>query len=393
MSTRKWLPVLGIVAAIVVAATGMGAAPVIPGPPDNWQAQPPHREYFVAPEGRQISGSTTYYSPTQVRHAYGFDQLANDGSGQTIAIVDAYDDPYALTDLQTFDANFGIPDPPSFKKIYASSKPRTNSGWALEISLDVQWAHAIAPKANIILVEAASSNLSNLLKAVDTAVANGATAVSMSWGGSEFSSEASHDGHFNKPGVTFLAASGDSGSGIIWPAISPFVVSVGGTTLPLDLAGNLQSGKTETGWSGSGGGPSTYEIEPGYQTGYNIAGGKRTNPDVAYDADPNTGFLVYDSVPYYGQSGWWSVGGTSAGSPQWAALIALANQGRATTLSSNNLSTSPEYTAATGTVYATNYNDINSGSNGAYTAKAGYDLVTGIGSPQANNLVPYLKAH
>ncbi len=392
MSKHKWLAASGILAAIATAATGMGAAPVNLGPPDNWQAQPPHREFFVAPEGRQISGSTTYYSPSQIRHAYGFDQLANNGNGQTIAIVDAYDDPNAWTDLQTFDSNFGIPDPPSFQKIYATSKPRTNSGWALEISLDVQWAHAIAPKANIILVEAASSSLSNLLKAVDVA-ASKANVVSMSWGGNEFSGESSYDNHFNKTGVTFVAASGDSGSGVIWPAISPYVLSVGGTTLPLDLAGNIQTGKTETGWSGSGGGPSAYESEPGYQTSYRIAGGKRTNPDVAYDADPNTGFLVYDSVPYYGQSGWWSVGGTSAGSPQWAALIALANQGRTSPLSSNNLSSSPEYSAATGTAYASDYTDITSGSNGAYSANTGYDLVTGVGSPQANNLVPYLVAH
>ena len=196
--------------------------------------------------------------------------------------------------------------------------------------------------------------------------------------------------------MTFVAASGDSGSGVIYPAVSPYVLSVGGTTLHLDLNGNVLG--SETAWSGSGGGISSVEAEPGYQTSYNIStGGKRGNPDVAYDADPNTGFLVYDSVPYYGRAGWWSVGGTSAGSPQWAALIALANQSRAAVskgpLASNNLTSSPEYLAATGAiVYSSDYTDIQSGSNGL-PAGPGYDLVTGLGSPKAGGLVAYFTSY
>lgn len=152
----------------------------------------------------------------------------------------------------------------------------------------------------------------------------------------------------------------------------------------------------ETAWSGSGGGISPYQAEPGYQSSYPIpeTGGRRGVPDVSYDADPNTGFLVYDSTRYLGAAGWWAVGGTSAGAPQWAALTALADQLRLSALSSNNTSSSPQYNAATGPAYAANYRDITTGSNGscgsARTASTGYDFVTGLGSPVANALVPYL---
>src|SRR5262249_536782 len=249
-------------------------------------------------------------------------------------------------------------------KIYAQgSKPRANGGWALEISLDVQWAHAIAPGSDILLVEAKSNSFSNLLGAVDVAVQNGAHVVSMSWGGSEFSTESSYDFHFNRLGVSFTASAGDNGTGVLYPAVSPYVIAVGGTNLPLDSLGNLTG--PETAWSGSGGGISAYEAEPGYQLSYPIpnTGGKRGVPDVAYNGDPSTGVAVYNSTPYNGQTGWFQVGGTSAGAPQWAALLALANEARALgPVSSSDLSNSPVYQAASGASYTANYRDLTSGS-------------------------------
>jgi hypothetical protein len=346
------------------------------------------------------------YTPAQIRHAYGVDLLSNTGMGQTIAIVDAYNAPHIKSDVAAFSSQFGLPQfntgGPTLSVVNqsgGSKLPSSNSGWALEISLDVEWAHAIAPQANILLVETSSSSLSSLFTGVNYA-ANHAHVVSMSWGASEFYGENSYDSYFNRSGVTFTAASGDNGTGVIYPAASPYVLAVGGTTLPLDASGNLTG--PETAWSGSGGGISALEGEPGYQANYPIpaTGGARGVPDVAYDADPNTGFYVYDTTPYYGQSGWFIVGGTSAGAPQWAALTALANQGRVTAglgyLASTNLAASAEYRAATGALYAANYNDITAGSNGAYnppytTAAPGYDFVTGLGSPHANNLVLSLQ--
>ncbi|MBI1916026.1 MAG: S53 family peptidase [Planctomycetes bacterium] len=351
----------------------------------------------------QSSTGPNGYSRDQIRHAYHLDQISADGTGQTIAIVDAYNAPKILSDVRTFNTQFGLPQfntntpgDPTLKVVNqtgGSNLPRTDAGWALEISLDVEWAHAIAPKANILLVEARSNSFSNLFAAVDYAAAH-AQVVSMSWGGSEFSSESAYDYHFNKTGVTFTAASGDWGTGVIYPAASPNVVAVGGTTLPLDSSGNLLPGSSETAWSGSGGGISAYESEPPYQSTFANTS-KRGVPDVSYDADPATGFSVYDSTSYYGQSGWFVVGGTSAGAPQWAALVALANEGRSTPLSSNSLASSPVYSAAGSAVYASNYRDITAGSNGSgpnTTATTGYDFVTGLGSPLADGIVPYLHS-
>lgn len=395
------LALLWVAIFLIAAPTGLAAG----GPPDNWTARPPIHVRGTA------TTSPTGYAPSQIRHAYGFDLSAQNGAGSIIGIVDAYDDPTVTSDLQTFITTFGIAtihglsdaDPctvaggphPCFQKIYAQTKPKTNGGWALEISLDVQWAHAIAPGADILLVEAKSNSFLNLLGAVDVAVSQGAAVVSMSWGGSEFFFESLYDFHFDKTGVTFTASSGDSGTGVLWPAASPFVIAVGGTTLPLDSSGNLIG--PETAWSGSGGGISAYEAEPSYQASYPIpaTGGNRGVPDVAYDADPATGIAVYDSTPLNGQTGWFQIGGTSVGAPQWAALIALADQGRTFGLYTT-LSTSPEYSAATGAVYASNYRDITSGSNGTCgicSATTGYDFVTGLGSPLASNLVSYLRTH
>jgi len=219
----------------------------------------------------------------------------------------------------------------------------------------------------------------------------------MSFGGAEFSVETSSYKHFAGSGVTFTASSGDSGNGVEFPAASPGVVAVGGTTLTTGTGGSYVS---ETAWSGSGGGQSGVENEPLYQANYpipNDPSGWRGVPDVSYDGNPNTGFAVYDTVRYHGQSGWFQVGGTSAGAPQWAALFAIANSmrvaGNKATLSSTN---DAVYSVASGGNLSSNFHDIVSGTNGSCgtlcTAVAGYDYVTGLGSPQANKIIPALVA-
>lgn len=181
----------------------------------------------------------------------------------------------------------------------------STGGGELEESLDIEWEHAIAPGANIVLVEANSASMSNLMAAVKTAGSySGVSVVSMSWGGSESSSETGYDSYFTTPGVTYVGASGDNGAPPIYPAVSPNVLAVGGTSLTLNSSGGYGS---ETAWSGSGGGISAYEPLPSYQPGTYSNGSstgtstKRMNPDVAYDANPNTGFAVYDSTPDGGQ--------------------------------------------------------------------------------------------
>lgn len=368
-----------------------GNAPASAGKPFNWEAHPPHHVHPNA------STSPVGYVPAQIRHAYGLDQLTNGGAGQVIAIVDAFGSPTLQNDLNVFCDQFGL-SRTTVQIIYAGTKPRrTDAGWALETSLDVQWAHALAPKAKIIVAVANSASISSLTAAVDAAVKAGATIVSMSWGGSEFSSEASYEFHFQKTGVTFLASSGDNGSGASWPAASPSIVSVGGTTLPLDTAGNLTA--PETGWSGSGGGFSAYFNRPAWQNGWQT-NTNRAFPDVALVADPNTGVAVYDSTSYNGQSGWFKVGGTSASSPMWGAIIALANEQRGssgkTTLTGSDtalysIAGSKDNSGAP--LYGFFYFDVSTGNNGGFSATPKYDEVTGLGSPVTFNLVPGLAAY
>jgi subtilase family serine protease len=324
----------------------------------------------------------TSYTPAQIRHAYGFDQVPYDGSGQTIAIVDANDDPNIAGDLAQFDSRFGLPAPPNFTKVRLGS-PAVVSSWADEISLDVEWAHAIAPGANILLVEASWADVGDLLTAVDYAREQpGVVAVSMSWYGNEFSNEAGYDYHFTTPaghpGITFVASAGDSGAagGPEWPSVSPNVLAVGGTGLTLSSTGAYAQ---ETGWSAGGGGPSLFEPEPAFQRGVQTTGW-RDSPDVAYDADPNTGFLVYDSVPNSsgGRPGWSDYGGTSASAPQWAGLLALADQGRAQL----GLGPLANGQAALCSLPASDFHDVTAGNNG-FAATTGYDLVTGRGTPNA----------
>jgi hypothetical protein len=330
----------------------------------------------------RASSSPTGLSPATIKSVYGFDTSLTAGAGKTIAIVDAYDDPNAESDLNVFSAAMSLPpctstgSDPCFTKVDqtgGTNYPRTNSGWALEISLDVQWAHAIAPGAKILLVEASSNSFSDLLTAERYAAdpnRGNADYVSNSWGGSEFSGETSYDGSFSQSGVSFFVSAGDAGLPAEYPSASPNVISVGGTTLHFS-GGTFTS---ETGWSSGGGGCSSYETATSAQANFNGTGsdgyaqvncnGKRATPDVSLDADPNSGVSVYDSVKYYGQTGWWTVGGTSASSPMWAARS--ADQG---------VAVNSAY------VYGNSipFRDITSGNNGA-PCLPGFDLCTGRGS-------------
>jgi len=221
----------------------------------------------------QVVSGPPGYTPQQIQNAYGIDQItfsggkvAGNGAGQTIAIVDAYNDPNISSDLAAFDKQYGLFAPASFT-VDNLGATTTNSGWALETSLDVEWAHSVAPGASIVLVEASSATLSGLFSAVSYASQQtGASVVSMSWGTPEFLGESTYDSIFNTPGVTFVAASGDSGawSGPMYPAVSPYVLAVGGTSLQnLDANGDYPGTgpNGEVAWSGSGGGIKKKERE------------------------------------------------------------------------------------------------------------------------------------
>jgi len=360
--------------------------------------------------------SPTGFTPLQIRTAYGISSIAfgsiqGDGAGQTIAIVDAYDDPafvdstssgFSSSDLANFDKQFGLPDPPSFLKINQNGQTTNLPGtdpagagnpqgnWEVEEALDVEWAHAIAPAANIVLVECNSNTNSNLYAGVVTAEAyNGVSVVSLSWGSPEFNSEQVFDSEFTHAGVTVVASTGDDGAPGDYPAYSPNVLAVGGTDLFLNSNNSYQS---ETAWSGSGGGISSFETEPAYQNGAQSTSG-RTIPDVAFDASPNTGVAVYDSYNDINGSGpWEQVGGTSLAAPSWAGLIAIADQGRVA--AGGTTLTGPTQTLpALYSLNSSDFNDVASGSNGGFSAGAGYDEVTGLGTPRANLLVPALTGY
>ena len=352
------------------------------------------------------------FTPQQIRTAYAIDQIGfgtttGDGTGETIAIVDAYDDPnlvdstspnFKNSDLARFDTRFGLPDPPSFVKLGQDGSANLpgvdpTGEWEVEEALDVEWAHAIASGASIVLIECNSGGLQDLLDAGARTAASlpGVSVVSMSFGSSEFASEQSFDGDFTTPsghqGVTFVASTGDSGSPGEYPASSPSVMAIGGTSLYVNGDNTYQS---EAGWSGSGGGTSAYESEPTFQQGVQSTG-KRAIPDVAFDADPNTGVPIYDS--YNQASPCFQMGGTSLAVPCWAGLIAIADQGRAaaggTTLDGPSQTLPALYSLPTG-----DFHDILilSGSNGD-DATSGYDMVTGLGSPNADLLVSDLAAY
>jgi subtilase family serine protease len=370
----------------------MGQAAAATAPIGQIIAQP-----TSSPFPTKSGGTPTGLSPGQIRTAYGvngisFGTTTGTGAGQTIAIIDAYDDPNIASDLSRFDAQYGLSAPPSFTQYVENGLNFNSSSWALETALDVEWAHAIAPAANIVLVEA-QPDLSDLFSAARFAAGlPGVSVVSMSWGAGEFASESSYDSVFTTPayhnGVTFVAASGDS-STVEYPSSSPNVLAVGGTTLNVSSQGNYAS---ETGWSGSGGGYSAFEPGPSWQSaalaGSTLKSGARTAPDVAWDANPSpgSGVSVYDSVPYGSQSGWFTVGGTSVGAPSWSGLIAIADQG----LALQHIGSLSNAQSSLYRLPSSDFNAITTGSSGSNSAGPGYNLLTGRGSPKANLLVPAL---
>ncbi len=360
-----------------------------------------HRGHELQKAQQPVSG----ISPTQIRQAYaetfnfkvnGLSYTAN-GAGQTIAIVIGGLDPYISNDLSTFDSKYGLAPPPNFQNVYFPGAQNGESADnIMETSLDVEWAHAVAPGANILLVQASSMNTPDLVTAVNWARQQpGVSVVSMSWGGAESPADHQYDSIFTTPaghtGVTFVASAGDDGAwtnpqktqaGVEWPAADPDVLSVGGTSLSINSSGTYLG---ESAWNDGGGGYSKVYAEPYYQYGAQNTG-VRTVPDVSYDGDPNTGFSLYDSLA----GGWTIVAGTSAGAPQWAGLIALANQGRAL----DGLLPLDGYSQTLPALYefSSAFRDVTSGSNG-FSATPGYDVATGLGTPIAIDLVGDLAFH
>ena len=318
-----------------------------------------------------LAQTPTGYGPADLQSAYALPS-ATAGSGQTVAIVDAFDDPTAEQDLADYRSHYGLPPCTSasgcFRKVNQSGgtlpMPPPGADWGLEISLDLDMVSAVCPNCHILLVEANTNLNTDLYTAVDTAAALGANAISNSYGGDESSSETSQDVHFNHPGVAVTASSGDDGYGVSYPAASRYVTAVGGTAL---TRGGGTRGWTEAAWSGAGSGCSAYEAKPAWQTDTGCS--RRTVADVSAVADPNTGVAVL-----YGGL-WFTVGGTSASSPIVAGVYALAGNA-----SSVNYGSYPY--SHTGGLF-----DVVGGTNGtctpAYlcTGVAGYDGPSGLGTP------------
>jgi kumamolisin len=298
-------------------------------------------------------------------------QVPTGGSG-VIVIVDAYDYPSAAADLATFSSEFGLPAP-KFSVQYASGTKPANgcrSGWNGEESLDIEWAHAMAPNAQIVLMEASSASNSALYQAVTAAnsyiVAHGGKGeVSMSWGGSETSSETSSDHYFTQSGVVYFASAGDS-PGVIYPSASVNVVSAGGTQVNRS-GGNYTN---QTAWSDGGGGASRYESRPSFQSSISgIVGSKRGTPDFSFDSSGGSPVAVYNSNCY---GGWLEVYGTSVASPSLAGIINNAG----TFNTSSNAENTEIYANYTNT---SDFTDVTSGSCGTHSATTGWDFCTGVG--------------
>jgi subtilase family serine protease len=393
------------IAGLVMAGCLAGQALAAPHKNGAHSFQPPFKAKVLGyrPNGKRklSSGGPTGLPPSAIASVYnlsGLSPSSGAGSGQIIAIVDAYHDPNALSDLNKWNAQYGYPALSTcssltqtgacFEQVEGTSDVQSN--WALEESLDIEWAHAEAPQAKVVLVEAASNANSDMFNAVQEAGSIGATEVSMSWVVPEYSGETSDDGSMTHSGTLYTASSGDAGNGAMFPAASPNVIAVGGTTLVGCSGTTCRHFRSETAWPGSGGGISSFETIPSFQSqsSYSgpvfgassittLTGGRRGIPDVSFDANPGTGVAVYDSTPYQGQAGWFTLGGTSVGAPNWAGILAAGRSASLTALEGDQMI----FTSG----YKTNLRDITSGTNGpcgtACTAGPGYDLITGLGSP------------
>ncbi len=374
----------------------------------GWTATPDY-EYLDAATGATGTatplGSTSPngapLTPATMRSAYGlgtygsskitFNGVQGDGSGQTIAIVDVGSDPTIATDLQAFDAYYNLPNPPSFQQESqtgsTTSLPGPVSGWIGEISLDVEWSHVMAPKANIVLIAA-----SDLYAGVEyAATIPGVSAVSMSFTISGNAPDADFTTPSGHAGVTFLAGAGDTGSEVPSPAQSDNVIAVGGTNLQL----NGTKYGSESAWSAGGGGVSASEAQPAYQNGIVSAYSttQRTTPDVAMDGDPGSGVAIYSATDGGASTPWeLIIGGTSLSTPLFAGVVAVADQGRAAeglTSLDGGTQTLPRLYELSQANESANFHDVTTGNNG-HAAGVGYDLTTGLGSAVANNLVPDL---
>src|SRR6185312_10052206 len=262
----------------------------------------------VSANGAKPNAATpSGYFPADLQSAYKLPS-STAGAGQTVAIVDAFDDPAAESDLGVYRSQFGLPACTTangcFRKVGqtgTTSLPRKNASWAEEISLDVDMVSATCPLCHILLVEANSNSFANLGAAVNTAARLGATAISNSYGGSD-ASDSTNGAFYNHPGVAVTASSGDGGFGVEYPASSSFVVAVGGTSLR--KAAGTTRGWTESAWSGAGSGCSAFNTAIPSAASFNTGCARRAVADVSAVADPNTGVAVFDSVPFQGFSGW-----------------------------------------------------------------------------------------
>lgn len=338
---------------------------------------------LIKPQAAGPDALPAGYGPGALRSAYGLTSTTA-GSGRTVAIVDAYDDPKAESDLATYRHEYGLPACTSstgcFRKVNQKGgtklpPPAGSTGWAAEESLDLDMVSAICPYCKILLAEAKSPTLTNMGTAVDTAVALGAKYVSNSWGGPEMSGEATTYNHyFNHPGVAVTFAAGDNGYGVDYPAASRYVTAVGGTSLHRTTTNTR--GWYERAWSGTGSGCSAYSAKPSWQPTKAGCPTHRTVGDAAAVANPNTGVAIYDT---YDEGGWLVVGGTSASTPIIAAVYARAGVPAADT-----------YPARYPYKHSSYLWDIVGGSNGTCsykylcTAVTGYDGPTGVGTPHGS---------
>lgn len=383
---RHFFSWIGISALLAVTLPAMAQAPDI-----HHMRAHPRIQIASAPAN---PNTPTGILPFQYKAAYGFNRIPNQGQGMTIALVDAYDDPNIASDLAFYASYFHI-TPCNFQKVKVGN-PQQGQGWDLEESLDAEQACALAPQANIILVEANSDSFADLFDAVAVASAApyNATVVSMGWGGAEFSGELADDSYFcniaNGTGqpVTFVASEGGSCGAPTYPATSSCVVAVGGTaltlstTVPTTPLQIIYGNQTAFG----GGGFSLYEAQPSWQNSacsqYSTTA--RCVPDVSADASPTPGVPVYDTYSY---GGWVAVGGISVPTVDWASFFTLVNSLRANQGKSTLSQADPDlYTVYNSSNYGTDFHDVMSGGAGLCQAVAGYDLATGIGSYQANNL-------
>ena len=346
--------------------------------PSTWHGQHARKP---SPPGGGATAPSGYY-PADLQAAYGLASAsAGSGSGITVAIVDAYSNPYLASNLATYRSYFSLP-PCTTKngclqivnQNGGTKLPHANSGWGTEEDLDVDMVSAICPNCKILVVEASSNSMSNLAAAAIYAGAHGQV-VSNSYGSSEFSGETGYDKYYTHSGVTFVASSGDNGYGVEYPAASPDVVAAGGTTLT-----KTSTGWSQTAWSGAGSGCSAYEPNPGWQPFVSaICDNMREVADTSAVANPSTGVAMYDT---YGQSGWIVVGGTSVASPMIASTFALANNDLGKTAADRLYTTTGGLTPVTYGSNASNCTDYLCNAADSIASGSGiYNGITGVGTP------------